>query len=226
MKLNTYNDFEQLINQDFAWRKKDITKAILDYKAVKSEKDKDYYWKVTILVLYSFWEGFIKSSSLLYLQYIKNKNLCYRDLNYNLRILGLREIHKTMLNSDTKRYCNFQKFEKELLTLDSKKFNINEQKIIDTDSNLKYEILHEILNILNIPKNDFELKKNLIDTILLANRNAITHGDKLIGSNKIYDIVELRDKIFELLEIFKTELLNSIALESYLASKSTVKISC
>lgn len=206
---------EDFLTKELAWRKKDITKSLLDYEQANSEKEKDYYWKISIFIIYSNWEGYIKNSAEAYINYLNNKNLKYKELSSNFKTIGIKELHKKHLHGDTKKYSIFKIFEDSIDTLDEQIFKINEKNVIDTGSNLKYDVLFEILNILNIPVDDFELKKNLIDSVLLTYRNDVAHGDRIENTKDIYNLRDLRDSIIGLLEIFKTNLQNSIALNSY-----------
>ncbi|MBK7343668.1 MAG: hypothetical protein IPJ06_11625 [Saprospiraceae bacterium] len=90
---------------------------------------------------------------------------------------------------------------------------IPNNNVIKTGSNLNSNILQEILTTVGIDYTDYELKNNLLDSILLKNRNSIAHGE-YVELNEL-NFNDLFDEIIWMMDDIKTKLTNSIVLESY-----------
>jgi hypothetical protein len=86
--------------------------------------------------------------------------------------------------------------------------------LINTGSNLKFEIFKEICLICGIDHSKFSNKENFIDVILLKRRNSIAHGDKSVVS--ISEMDELANETIGLMRSFKNELENRIYNREYL----------
>jgi len=105
-----------------------------------------------------------------------------------------------------------------LTTEQRSSFSINEDIIIDTESNLKYEVIFNILEQLGLDSSVFELKENFINSKLLRCRNAIAHGDK-VELNDLEDTYqELEDELMEMIETFQTLIRNAASNRTYLKS--------
>lgn len=64
-----YEQFENLLDEDLAWRKVEISELLL----LAKESEKETIFKSLILLLYAHWEGYIKKSSKLYIKYISEE---------------------------------------------------------------------------------------------------------------------------------------------------------
>lgn len=81
-------------------------------------------------------------------------------------------------------------------------------------SNMTYDVFEDYCILLNINTIDFELRKFFIDKSLVDNRNRIAHG-KFLPINLI-DFNDIYKGTIELLNKFKTSIMNSAALNKYL----------
>ena len=87
------------------------------------------------------------------------------------------------------------------------------KRIINTDSNLNYELFQEILQVLDID-NIYETKRHYIDAMMLKNRNSIVHGEKVFFDK--FDFVSLFNQVFEIMESFKGQLIQNADEEKYI----------
>lgn len=71
MKIRTVEILSDKISEDLAWRKKELTdlKYIIDTKSLSLVR-KSLLGRCGIAILYAHWEGFIKKSSLRFLEFI------------------------------------------------------------------------------------------------------------------------------------------------------------
>lgn len=180
--------------------------------------------RVGIVMLYSHWEGCIKFSAREYLKYLNSMNLRLVDMRDNFKTLSMKSIIKDCSQSNkTEKY---NEITVELLT-NNKTFKVNEKDklIINTESNLSYIVLKDILFSLGLSIEDYELKENLIKEKLLEKRNSIAHGELLEfqsgkDDERKKEILELFDEIIELMELFNDQILEQAVEKKYIQIKN------
>jgi hypothetical protein len=212
MKIKTKEQYFELLNDDFGWRRKELT-SIKQRVELAKPINLNSEMRAGILLLYAHWEGFIKTACTNYLDFVKFQKLSYSNLSDNLLALSLRskiqEIENRGQHIIHKEFIHF--FQNDL----EQRATWNLEKAIDTKSNLNSEILKNILSVVGISFTDFELKGHLIDVQLLKNRNNIAHGNgnKLDVNKDSY--LTLHQVIVGLLNIFHSHLSNLVILEKY-----------
>lgn len=74
MKIRTIEELQNRLDDDFAWRRKELT---VIYTNVSSSKQNQLNTNIRIgvVMLYAHWEGFIKNAAELYLIYVSSKKL-------------------------------------------------------------------------------------------------------------------------------------------------------
>lgn len=223
----TYDQLEQFLDEDLAWRKKEISELYLIYKDVEAE----VLLKSLILLLYAHWEGYIKKSSKVYLKYIVEKKVQLKDLQENFKAVALKaNISRCISSEESLNLENELSFMDKYLLFQEKKFKVGinpdldqDNSIIDTQSNLKPKILANIFKILGLSfKSAISTREHYIDTYLIRSRNTIGHGSKFKETEdgdfdlKIEDITKLKDIIFSIIDCFQEELLEYAHKEFYL----------
>lgn len=220
--------FEDLLYEDWTWRKTEISELIL----LAETEEKNVLLKSVILLLYAHWEGYIKKSSKTYLKFISDNKIEVSKLTDNFKYFALKGFCKEVFNSSdnltTNNELNFiAKFNKiNSMTID-KLININlenerDKTIIDTKDNLTPIVFKRILDIIGLKYLDgYESKKNQIEINLVAHRNSIGHGNKKLSSNEdfileIASLKELRDIIFLIIENFRDDIIQFAKEEYYL----------
>jgi hypothetical protein len=99
-----------------------------------------------------------------------------------------------------------------LITEIDKKSNIQTKNVIQTKSNLRYNVLEEILFVVGIDESKFSHKKSLINDLVDA-RNNIAHGDYLRVEYDAYH--NMHQDVQILMEQLKIEIENAATLEKY-----------
>ena len=99
------------------------------------------------------------------------------------------------------------------LTDNTYKLAFNIDKLVDAESNLNSVVLDKILVNIGASTSTFETKSIFIDSILLKNRNDFAHGDR--GRADFDTAIDIADTVLTLMELYKTEIENMIALKSY-----------
>jgi len=209
MKIRTKENFIDALDNEIAWRKKELS-----YLKGNVKTNSPYFkthLRTGIVLLYAHWEGFVKNSCELYLTYIKSLRMRYDELGENIIAFSL----KGMLNefeqtNKSTIHCQIIDF---LLNKLNERANVPNDNVIRTGSNLNSNILREILTTVGLDYSNYELKNNLIDTVLLKNRNSIAHGEYIeLGE---VDFVELHTEIVTMMDDIKNRLSNMVVLETF-----------
>ncbi|WP_286911890.1 MAE_28990/MAE_18760 family HEPN-like nuclease [Flavobacterium sp. UBA4197] len=212
-------DFEDLLVEDWTWRKKEVSDLIL----LAEKEENTVLLKSIILLLYAHWEGYIKKSSKTYLKYICDNKHKLNELTDNFKAVALKGLTgEVMKSGNTLSLQNELHYIKKFSDLDNISIdhhikidldNEKDKNIINTHDNLNPEIFGNILKIIGIDyKEQYDAKEIFINTYLLSNRNSIGHGSKELFKDenfefKISSMKRLRDVILVIVENFRDELI-------------------
>lgn len=209
MKIRTKENFIDALDSEIAWRKKELSylkgnvKANLPYFKT--------HLRTGIVLLHAHWEGFIKNSCELYLTYIKSLRLKYEELGENIIALSLKgSLNEFEQTNKSTIHCQIVSF---ILNNLNERAHVPIDNVIKTGSNLNSQILKEILTTVGLDYSTYELKNNLIDTVLLKNRNSIAHGE-YIELDEV-DFHDLHTEIVSMMDDIKNKLSNMVVLENY-----------
>jgi len=210
MKIKTTEHLQTVLDEDFGWRRKELSMILTGIKSSKS-KTLNTNIRIGVVLLYAHWEGFIKNSAEYYLIFVAGKKLVYNELENNFIALSLKtklkEFEETNKNTVQTQLIDF------LLGNLNIKANLPTENIIKTQSNLNSTILKEILSILGIDYSQFELKEKFIDSQLLKIRNLVAHGQNPDITE--IDFYELYDEITNMMNSIKNEISNNASLAKY-----------
>lgn len=214
MYINTIEDLQKYLDDDIAWRKKELT-TINFFIKDNSLKDPDLSARLGIVMVYAHWEGFIKNSGNYYVNYLKQLGLNYSDLKENFVALSLRgQFTNCTATNKTTIHCSIVNV---LLNEQNTLANLPADGAVITNSNLNFDTLEEILFTLGLDdaswKKDLELKKALIDYTFLKNRNEIAHGVRTKPT--IGDYESVYREIVPLLDLIKEKILDAAQKEKF-----------
>ena len=213
MKVRSLNELQDKLQEDLAWRKREFT--TLKFLVSGSKKhQKDVLLRSSIALLYSHWEGHIKHCALVYICYLKQLAPKYKNMQDNFFQLSLG--NKFNQGFSIKQFPSQKEIFEYISNGLEENFDVNEAVVIDTESNLKYAVIYNILSQLGLDTSTFELKENFIDSKLLKCRNAIAHGDKVGAKELIETYNELEAELLNMIITFQTLVINSAVSKSYL----------
>ena len=212
-KAYTYDQLTNLISEDYAWRRKEL-KLINDQVSSKPSAIQSAALRFSVPILYAHWEGFVKKSTEIYLEYVAKKHLKHNELKPQFIALSLS---KKLGSLEIKNLGEKAKTVEFLINGFDKNSNILTTNVIQTKSNLKYYIFKEILFIIGIDESKFSGYESLINDLVDA-RNNIAHGDFLRVDYKTYQI--MFSEIQDVMSSLKTEIENSALSEEYKLKKS------
>ena len=194
--------FQDKIDKQLAMRNKELAQLNLLFQTTEPDNERSIINRLIIPHIYSHYEGFIKNTSILFLNYIIATYNPENELSDNIFVTALRKAIMTYgkNNSSIKHM--------ELINMIRKKpeyLNFDPSLVIDTHSNLKSEYLREIMFICGIQYDEYWQEKSFfIDNILLKNRNLISHGEL----NPIDDetVNECLSNVMDILRTYKQRL--------------------
>jgi hypothetical protein len=196
------------LQDEFSWRRKEL--SVLKSKIpLQKNPLQAAMLRSALPLLYAHWEGFVKISMSYYLEHVARKYLKNNELTTNFLTLSLQnKLGDLIMN-------NFESKAKilELLFNDyQKQSTIPKKNVINTKSNLRFDVLKEILFILDLEDQHIDNQKVLIDD-LVDTRNHIAHGEYNIMDYTTFE--NFYTDIIALMEYLKTKIENNAIQKSY-----------
>lgn len=209
MNVKTTSLLIDYIENEKGWRTKELLNFRSRSLAIKGV-DQVSMFKLGICLVYSHWEGFVKNAGSAFFTFLVKNGFKYKDLQDHYKVCAFLEYfegqypHKNFKSNlvIVKNQIDF-----------NKSIQVDPTRFIDTKSNLKYEILEEILEKIGLDKAQFVLKAHFIDESLVRLRNAIAHGEFRTLSQK--EFLDVYDETMVLIESFFTEIVNFIVQDGY-----------
>jgi hypothetical protein len=204
-----YEDILNSIIEDISWRTAELQQIELASDKL-SDVEKRVLLKSAIPLIYAHWEGFIVSSVKSIFDFLNKSELESYLLCDNLLTTAYEQSLTSIVASS-----GFDKRRKHLKTIQ----NMLGQKVkfenkIDTRSNLKFEILEEICEKLNINIAKFKEYKSVLNR-LVDIRNSIAHGENSFVFEDYDSIQEYVVLLEELMLIFVQEIKEFLEDEKY-----------
>ena len=185
-KCKSKSDLLDYFDEELAWRSKEI----IDIKSILQTNQASILSRVLskacILIAYSHWEGFVKSSTCAYWAYLKFISYPRENLSYNT-------LASLILQSGGHSALSDKIHEMRKIISDPKhKIKFNIERLVDTQSNLNSDVLDTIMLNLGDDSSLFTTKRLFIDGVLLKNRNAFAHGEqRYVECDKAIEIASM-----------------------------------
>lgn len=203
--------FSEQITEDRIWRRKEIS----DLKSAIKRGDASLQrvlLRALVAICYAHWEGYVKYSAKMYLQFVALRRHQYTTLNRQFlrnHFLPRLAALSTSKTSIAER-CSLID---EILNAGSNRFSRVNDDLVNTKSNLSSDVFADICIVCDIDVELFADKSDFIDIFLLRRRNAIAHGDDTFVT--VGDLDEIANKTLDLMVSFGLELENHVALQAY-----------
>jgi len=209
MKIRSAEDLTDYLDDDLAWRRKEIIELRALAKSAKAKKA-DVHVRAGVAMLYAHWEGFIKNAANAYVVFVSARGVKTRELQDSFIALSIK--NKLTLMGDSGKSSVAVPAIAHLMSLLDKPAVLPAAGIT-AEGNLKSEVFVNIAGWLGIDVARYSARFNLIDETLLASRNKIAHGEYLSISPGRFET--LAEEMLELMVWFKTDLENAAALKSF-----------
>jgi MAE_28990/MAE_18760-like HEPN len=208
-RIRTLTQLQDALDTDMGWRIKEISTFKLATRG--DGANRKVFVRAGVALVYAHWEGFIKTASETYLNFVDNQGHIYRDLKSCFAILGLKGRLNLLVQSRQAK-SNIEAFDFVREELD-KPARMNMQSAIDTESNLTSKVFTNIAASLDIATTGYETKFNLIDESLVRRRNKVAHGEYL--DLDVEDFRTLADEVLQIMRNYKTDLQNAASMATY-----------
>jgi len=200
------------LTMDLAWRKKEVLN--LSSSIIRNGIIDKPFLRAGIALLYAHWEGFIKSSTESYLNYINSKRHRYCDLNRKIVGMALRKEIGSSFKSNKAIdivKCIDRLFESKSIN----RFRLS--FVVDTKSNLSSIVFKEIIDWMDISDSKYVSSFILIDSQLVGMRNRIAHGEYLEIDSQEYQNV--RERVLMLMDNYREDICINVRDKKYLNSR-------
>jgi hypothetical protein len=211
MMARTQTEFQESLDADFAWRRKELSAIRASLGSVTEVERGSPLLRAGTALLYAHWEGFIKFASDAYVEYVGHRRLQYNDLDNGFLALALRKKLEAFASSENaSNHIEFIEFLMGDLRSHAK---LPKLGVIKVGNNLNSARLKVIFRTIGLDYSTFELKENLIDNQLLGWRNEIAHGQRFCP--KLDEFETLYQETTGMLRNFKDQVSNAISMQAY-----------
>lgn len=210
MSVVTPEHVSDRLTQSIAWRNKELHALLLQIKRAKNLEHQTVYLRSGVTVLYAHWEGFIRDSANVYLEFVINQRLKFDELTDPFKAAILQ---RALVGQEA-----IQNIEKYIDLLPKLFSDISNSKIprryeVNTKSNLTSKVLREITISLGLDYTEYKTKEKIIDKMLVDLRNKIAHGR---DSYPTYlDFISTFDEVVSMMRLFKNQIENAAILGDY-----------
>lgn len=211
MKLRTASAAQDRIDEEFAWRLKEIADLKLQARQSSGDRRKTLI-RSGVPLLYAHWEGFVKASAQHFINFVSYQSISYRELAPCFVVRSLRGQIAGL--SGRGSYAQTIAGVEHLLNSLDKPSQLSPNSPVVTFANLNSDRFIELASSIGVDVAPYSAKWNLIDVSLLKRRNMIAHGDHLDLDHS--NFITLCDDVIPLLRQFKNDLENAISLKKYL----------
>ena len=212
MKIKSLLELQDRLDKSLSHRKMELTALHLLINRLENTIEIDTILRASILVMYSHWEGFLKQSSVIYINFVYHQLARGRDFNSNFIALALKKEIKSAGKS--KKTSEHTRLVNSFLNTLEQQIRIDCESLIDTESNLSSRVLEELFKTLGIAFDDYWRKKTqMIDYKLLSKRNLIAHGG--LDRIELDEYKDIYNFVIESLNKFKTTIEFCATNEAY-----------
>lgn len=215
MRTRTVTEFEDAVDAETAWRKRELTTILFNVRQSRDSKVQ-VSLRAGIALLYAHWEGWIKAVGQLYLAHVDQQGLRYSELSAEFLAGSLKSRVNDVIEANAQTvHLQFATFLQEGGLEEKARFGSG---LIRTEANLSSKVLRDIAGRLGVSYSAYELLATLIDERLVGARNKIAHGEFLEVDAARYE--ELHQKVVEMLATFTADVRNAAATRAYTIRRS------
>jgi hypothetical protein len=167
-------------------------------------------------LIYAHWEGFIKESCQCYVDFVAVRRLKFGELNDGLLRTALLGMAKRLISGDeagTAALLDAVRRPQEA------RAKIPKNTMVDTKSNLRFNVLCEILESAGFSADAFSMKSHFIDKSLCDVRNSVAHGRGLFP--KVEDVETMHSEVIGMMELVRDMIMASVRENSYRNARET-----
>ncbi|MCU8061705.1 hypothetical protein L5L91_13260 [Shewanella sp. SM55] len=211
MRIKTVQHLSAALNDEISWRSREIIELRMQ-ASMKGNVAHKTILRAGVAILYSHWEGFIKSSTEILLEYISNQKLKNDELS-DVYIVQSFKSHLSTL-ADTKSSVAAIESLRFIVNNMKKNSNISYKNYVNTESNLSSEVFDRIAKSVGIDVKKYMHLYPFIDESIVNKRNYIAHGEFM--DVNFDDYIRISDRVFDLIRSYKDDIENVAILKSFI----------
>lgn len=175
MKIRTFDELSEFLRHDLAWRRKELRVLEGMIRTTASSKQQAVL-RGAIAALYAHWEGFVKTGSSAYIDFVRMRRLRISELGTNFIGLVIRGRIKHLATSENAE--EFTSFVEWLLREWDSRAYLPPTEKLSTQSNLSGAVFKGIVKSLGLPyRPEYSIAETAIIDPLLGDRNNLAHGE-------------------------------------------------
>lgn len=211
MEIRTVESLFRELTNELAWRTKEISHLRVEAKSKKGSL-KETIIRSGIAISYCHWEGFVKRSTELFLNYMNYQRLSVSDLEVVYITHAMKkEIHSF---SETKDVTACVTFLNALFDRQESIAKFKHENYVDTQSNLSSVVFDNIAKSIGVDTAPYKDFYPYIDESIVNSRNEIAHGQKIFMDEELFE--QLAQRVCDLIRMYKNDIENIVSLKAYL----------
>lgn len=212
-KARTEDDLSYQLSADLTSRIRELSDLKTAIRTADSTA-KNVLLKALVAIAYAHWEGHVKFAATKLFEFVAMRRLPYSSLEGQFYV-NLFLVRLGAFGSNRPSLRGRAELVTEVLNSRESKFSRIHPDLVNTGSNLNFEVLQNICLVCGIDPKKFEEYETFIDVLLLKRRNSIAHGeDATVSVSEVDDLVS---KVTTIMRIFLNEVQNKVYEGKYLA---------
>ena len=168
MKIRTHDELVDKLNEDSAWRKKELSSIRLE---VRSRNDQVVN-RVAVVMSYAHWEGYVKFAVSAFIAYLNAQKYRYHEIIDNIITLKIMNELRDIVSNRNIAGLNTM-----LMRIrGDERIHFNVKAVKRVVGILTHEELKKLHSLIGIDEDVYALKAKFIDYQLVDQRNKIAHG--------------------------------------------------
>lgn len=231
------DQLREQLEMDLAWRQDEIRFLHNLCAGLAPADQQEKFRRAMVVMLYSHFEGFFKFAFTSYVSAINEENLSCKDANLTLAAASLANVFRFLRDGNGKvpelenmslpedkelyRFARDKEFLSQAKLLMDKPVKIP-LEVVNTESNLKTDVLRTILYRLGFPHDHFSGIESDVQ-LLLRLRNNIAHGGTKDGiSEALYE--KLKSSVLHVMSTITSQITEAFAGKRFLATVQEVNL--
>jgi hypothetical protein len=211
MRSYKAEDLHTFLDGDLVWRRRELT-TLVGLAQTADAASKAAILRSSVPILYAHWEGFGKNCAVKYLEFVSFRSKSYAELSPSFIYLAMSPTLGKIANSPASVAIPMLQ---DALKFQEKKNRDKHKSRLNTKSNLRYDVLEDMLTICGLDPSPFKNYASFIDKELCDPRNSIAHGEDVCPDLEL--LKRRRNTAFEIMTALQTSVVNAATNKSYLA---------
>ncbi len=203
MKVRSAEDLVGRLDSDLGRRKRELSSTLHLVNRARAHQI-EAATKAAFCLLYAHWEGFIRNSMAIYLEFINGQGLAYSDLYPPLITICIKEkIHSIK----DRRILELSDVISWFTDRSSEKASLSVEYALEHPSIINYHHVEDVILLLQADRGHYSTKKNIINEKLIRIRNSVSHGEYINVDPEEYK--NTQEQIITIMDWLKTDFENA-----------------